>query len=246
MSLRPSSTVAVPRNVSIAFPHRLGRSTSLFQLAFRASALAFGSALLLNLAFLMAIWLHRPLGPAFSLPFRLRWMVLVTYAVVWFWFTSWRASLRTLRCLPISGRKLIVVSIGCCSLIYLAGCLGVLASLALERGQARLALAELPFIALLTFATSLFLGGLSLHVRRPIGLHQLFGLGFLVLPNAMFLPIALGDGTWLAGFTSRTWLWSSAGPAALFLTTLGVVTIAHGLVVSGTPYRPTPLLDRGV
>lgn len=241
---RPPTTVATARHVSIAFPQWFGRKSSLFQLAFRVSALAFGFAFLVNVAFLMAIWVHRPLERAFSLPFRLRWMVLVTYAVVWFWFTSWRASLRTLRCLPVSGRKLVVASIGACSLMYLAGSAGILATLALEQGEAGSALRELPFLILLAFGTSLCLAGIALHVQRPNGLHQLFGFGFFVLPNAMFLPIALGDGTWLAGFTSRTWLWSYAGPAAILLTALGVVAIAHGLVLSGTPYRPMPLAER--
>jgi hypothetical protein len=172
-------------------------------------------------------------------------MVLTTYAVVWFWFASWRPGLRTLRCLPISGSKLILASIGSCSVIYLAGSVAVVAALVFEPGQARVAFAELPFIVLLALGTSLCLAGIAMHVRRPMGLHHLFGLGFVLLPNAMFLPIALGDGTWLAGFTWRTWLWSYSPVAAILLIALGALAIARGILRSGSPYRPA-LVDRGL
>ena len=71
-------------------------------------------------------------------------------------------------------------------------------------------------------------------------------LGFVLLPNAMFLPIALGDGTWLAGFTGRVWLWSYSSVAGILLTALGAVAIARGILLSGSPYRPAPLVDRGL
>jgi hypothetical protein len=223
-----------------------GRESSLIGLAVRASAHAFGFAFLVNAGFLTAMLAHRPLERYFSLPFRLRWMVLVVYAVAWVWFSAWRPSLRTLRCLPVTGRNLVIATIGACSMIYLAGSAGILAALALEQGQAGLSLGELPFVVLLAFGSSLCLAGMALHVQRPNGLHQLFGFGFFVLPNAMFLPIALGDGIWLAGFTWRTWLWSYSGPAAVFLAVVGVVAISRGLTLSGAPYRPAPLVDRAL
>jgi hypothetical protein len=174
-------------------------------------------------------------------------MVLTTYAVVWVWFVSWRSGLRTLRCLPISGGKLVLASIGSCSLIYLAGSIAVVAALAFEPGQARVAFAELPFIVLLAFGTSLCLVGIGMHVQRPKGLLFLGSLGFVSLPNAMFLPIALGDGTWLVGLTGGpTWLWSYSPVAAISLLALGAVAIARGILLSGSPYRPVTLVDREV
>jgi hypothetical protein len=240
---RPHSSSVGRPDVSL---DRRKNESRLIGLAVRASAHALGFAFLVNAGFLMAILAHRPLGRAFSLPFRLRWMVLVTYAVVWFWFSSWRAALRTLRCLPVSGTKLVIVSIGGCSLIYLAGTLAVLASLLFEPEQARRALGELPFIVLLALGSSLFLAGIALHVERPMVLHQLFGFGFLVLPNALFLPLIAGNGTWLVGFTWQTWLWSYAGRSAVLLTALGVAAMTHSLMVSAAPYRRLPATDRGV
>ena len=243
--LRPASP-ASSRDILVSLSRPAGRNAGLIPLSFQGSAFAFGSAFLLNLGFLTAIAVRRPLDQFFSYPFRLRWMVLATYAVVWFWFASWRPGLRTLRCLPISGSKLILASIGSCSVIYLAGSIAVVAALAFEPGQARVAFAELPFIVLLAFGTSLCLAGIAMHVQRPMGLHHLFGLGFVLLPNAMFLPIALGDGIWLAGFTARVWLWSYSPVAAILLIALGAVAIARGILLSGSPYRPAPLADRGL
>ena len=242
--LRPASP-ASSRDILVSLSRPAGRNAGLIPLSFQGSAFAFGSAFLLNLGFLTAIAVRPPLDQFFSYPFRLRWMVLATYAVVWFWFASWRPGLRTLRCLPISGSKLILASIGSCSVIYLAGSIAVVAALAFEPGQARVAFAELPFIVLLAFGTSLCLAGIAMHVQRPMGLHHLFGLGFVLLPNAMFLPIALGDGIWLAGFTARAWLWSYSPVAAILLIALGAVAIARGILLSGSPYRPAPLADRG-
>jgi hypothetical protein len=241
-----SASPASSRDVRVSLSRPSGRNASLIPLSFQGSTLAFGSAFLLNLGFLTAIAVRRPLDQFFSYPFRLRWMVLTTYAVVWFWFASWRPGLRTMRCLPISGRKLVLASIGSCSVIYLAGSIAVVAALAFEPGQVRVAFAELPFIVLLALGTSLCLAGIAIHVQRPAGLHQLFGLGFVLLPNAMFLPIALGDGTWLAGFTGRTWLWSYSPVAGILLIALGAVAIARGILRSGSPYRPAPLVDRGL
>jgi hypothetical protein len=85
-----------------------------------------------------------------------------------------------------------------------------------------------------------------MHVQRPMGLHFLFGLGFVLLPNAMFLPIALGDGLWLAGFTARAWLWSYAPVAGILLIALGAFAIARGILHSGSPYRSAPLVERGL
>jgi hypothetical protein len=223
-----------------------GRNASLIPLSFQESSFAFGSVFLLNLGFLTAIAARRSLDQFLSYPFRLRWMVLTTYAVAWFWFVWWRQGLRTLRCLPISGSKLILAPIGSCSMIYLAGSIAVVAALAFEPGQARVAFAELPFLVLLALGTSLCLAGLAIHVQRLTGLYLLGGLGFFLLPNAMFLPLALGDGVWLVGFTGRTWLWSYSPVAGILLITLGALAIARGILRSGSPYRPAPLVDRGL
>jgi hypothetical protein len=242
-----SAPPASSRDVRVSLSRPAGRNASLIPLSFRGSTFAFGSALLVNLGFLTAIAVRPPLDQFFSYPFRLRWMVLTTYAVVWFWFVSWRSGLRTLRCLPISGGKLVLASIGSCSLIYLAGSIAVVAALAFEPGQARVAFAELPFIVLLAFGTSLCLAGIGMHTQRPKGLLFLGSLGFVLLPNAMFLPIALGDGTWLVGFTtSRPWLWSYSPVAGILLIALGAVAIARGILHSGSPYRSAPVVDRGL
>jgi hypothetical protein len=202
-------------------------------------------ALLVNAGFLMAILVQPRAERAFSLPFRLRWMVLVTYAVLWFWFWSWRQTLRTLRCLPISGTRLVVASLGGCVLIYLGGTLATLASLLLEPEHARRALGELPFIVLLALGSSLAVAGIALHAERPAATHQLFGIGFFVLPNAMFLPMALGDGIWLVGFTGRVWLWSYSAAAAILLIAVGALAISRGILHSAAPYRAALMFDRG-
>jgi len=247
LGLLRSASSASSRDARISLSRPAGRNASLIPLSFRESTFAFGSALLVNLGFLTAIAVRPPLDQFFSYPFRLRWMVLTTYAVVWVWFVSWRSGLRTLRCLPISGGKLVLASIGSCSLIYLAGSIAVVAALAFEPGQARVAFAELPFIVLLAFGTSLCLVGIGMHVQRPKGLLFLGSLGFVSLPNAMFLPIALGDGTWLVGLTGGpTWLWSYSPVAAISLLALGAVAIARGILLSGSPYRPVTLVDREV
>jgi hypothetical protein len=241
-----SASPASSRDVRVSLSRPAGRNASLIPLSFRRSTFAFGSVFLLNLGFLTAIAVRPPLDQFFSYPFRLRWMVLTTYAVVWVWFVSWRSGLRTLRCLPISGSKLVLASIGSCSLIYLAGSIAVVAALAFEPGQARVAFAELPFIVLLAFGTSLCLAGIGMHAQRHKGLLFLGSLGFVLLPNAMFLPIALGDGLWLAGFTARAWLWSYSPVAGILLIALGALAIARGILLSGSPYRPAPLVDRGL
>ena len=146
-----SAPPASSRDVRVSLSRPAGRNASLIPLSFRGSTFAFGSVFLLNLGFLTAIAVLPPLDQFFSYPFRLRWMVLTTYAVVWVWFVSWRSGLRTLRCLPISGGKLVLALIGSCSLTYLAGSIAVVAALAFEPGQARVAFAELPFIVLLAF-----------------------------------------------------------------------------------------------
>jgi hypothetical protein len=240
----PSKAHTSSTSGPVSFGRRNRWKSHLLETAFRAAGHAFALALLVNAGFLMAILVHPRAQRAFSFPFRLRWMVLVTYGIVWFWFSSWRQTLRTLRCLPISGTKLVVASIGGCVLIYLAGALAILTWLFVEPEQARRALGELPFIVLLALGSSLCVAGIALNVGRPMAVHQLFGFGFLVLPNAMFLPMALGGGTWLVGFTSRVWLWSYSPPVAILLMAIGALAISRGILRSTTPYRGTLMLDR--